>query len=63
MTDAATVNALLDDDQPALDRILAAKTKALKAALGEECPECGSGNCAADDEQGHCEACDAHWYL
>jgi len=60
--DPATINALLDNDQPKLNAILAAKTKALKAALGDQCPECGSANCAADNEQGHCDDCDAHWY-
>lgn len=59
---AATIEALLDNDQPKLNAILAAKQRALLAALGEECPECGSSNCAADDEQGHCDDCEAHWY-
>ena len=57
-----TINALLDNDQAALSRILARKTAALKAALGEKYPQCGSANCSADDEQGHCDDCDAHWY-
>jgi uncharacterized protein (DUF983 family) len=61
-TDTATIQALLDNDQPKLTAILAAKQKALYAALGERCPECGSGNCAADEEQGHCDDCEAHWY-
>lgn len=62
-TDTATIQALLDNDQPKLNAILAAKQKALYAALGERCPECSSTNCAADEEQGHCDDCDAHWYI
>ena len=61
MNDARTINALLDNDQPMLNAILSAKTKALKAILGEKCPECGSENCAADNEQGRCDDCDATW--
>jgi hypothetical protein len=61
--DRATIEALLDNNQPKLNAILVAKTKALKVALGEQCPECGSENCAADNEQGHCEDCDYHWYF
>jgi hypothetical protein len=61
--DPRTISALLDNDQPKLEALLAAKVKALKAALGDECPECGSSECAADDIQGHCDSCDATWYL
>ena len=61
-TDTATIQALLDNDQPKLNAILAAKQKALYAALGERCPECGSNNCATSDDEGHCDDCEAHWY-
>jgi hypothetical protein len=59
--DRATIEVLLDNDQPKLNAILAAKTKALKAMLGDQCPDCGSDNCAADNEQGYCNDCNHHW--
>jgi hypothetical protein len=59
--DPVTVAAILDNDQTKLAAILAAKTRALHAALGERCPECGSSKCAADDECGECDSCGATW--
>ena len=61
--DRATIEALLDNDQPKLDTILSAKIKSLKAMTGEQCPDCGSENCSADNEQGDCDDCGHHWYL
>lgn len=56
-----TIEALLDNDQRKLNAILATKIRALKAALGEKCPNCGSENCAADNDGGHCDDCEASW--
>lgn len=52
-----SLNALLDGNDRKCARISALMEKALKCALGKECPHCGSKEVAAGGDQAECLKC------
>lgn len=56
-----SLDALLDDKQAICTAVANELSRRLHGALGNKCPECGSTNCCADDEQGECNACGETW--
>jgi hypothetical protein len=60
--DKMAMDALLDGQQGLSTAIAEELSLRLNAVLGNRCPECGSTDCAADDENGECNACGETWH-
>lgn len=64
--DTETIKMLLAGDQAGLTKRANAMQRILGAKMGTRCPECGHEDrtgetVIADDVQGCCEECGAHW--